>query len=174
MDDIERNRMEHRQKKYRNLYRHENYARAGGIFSKKKRKQLLGFLEKSGGTGKTKSNFWYDTRETVKTALVDLELFLETADNKNVNQVLNVDSLTSVIDALFDTYGQEKDPTRVMVAFMLIERSFWYLRAISQKYLMPTQERQIEDAINLAKQLALLVLPEEKRSSFLNSGGRQL
>lgn len=177
MDDIERNRIEHRQKKYRELY---GYDFSGtGIFVKKKRKQLLSIEAKSGGKTsskndrerKTIANFWYDVRENAKTGLIDLQLFAETVSDKDSNQVLNVDTLTPVIDAFLDR--NKTDSARAMVAYMLIERSYQYLSALSHSYLMPAQERQIEDAINLAKQLTLLVLPQDKRGSFLLNGGRQ-
>lgn len=172
MDDIERHWMEQRQKRYRELYRHENYARAGGIFSKKKRKQLLDVIWKSGGKAghgksglerRTLSNFWYDARESVKTALIDLQLFLETANDKDVDAVITPEALSGVLSFLLDRSRGSGE--RAKVAQLLAEQSLEYLRHKS-KYVTKSQGQILDDAIEASKQLTLLLLPEKERDSF--------
>ena len=168
---VDKDRVKWLQEDYKRRYKHPEYARRGGIFTAVRRKQILGILRKT-GKDRREDDFWYDVRETVKSALIDLKLFSDMVDDKNITQVLNFDSLEPVVEAFLDRL--RKDPNRAIVASMLIERSFQYLSAINGSIIMPSQERQIEEAINLSKQLTVLVLPEDKRKSFVWSGGHNL
>jgi hypothetical protein len=160
MDEIERHWMEQRQKKYRDLYKPPNYARRGGIFRPKKRKQLLGIYGKT-GRDRTNYNFWYDVREMVKTALIDLQLFIETADEKDVDAVTNQENLNDLAKVLFDRNAQ--GPERAIVAQMFAECGLEYLRAKS-KYVTKSQSQILDDAIETSKQLTLLLIPERERN----------
>jgi hypothetical protein len=174
MDDIERHRMEQRQKDYRELYK--NDFSGVGIFVKKKRKQLLGIVAKSGGKAghgkggfdrKTLSNFWYDVRESVKTALIDLQLFLETANDKDVDAVITREALSGVLSVLLSP--SRGNGERAKVAQLLAEQSLEYLRHKS-KYVTKSQSQIFEDAIEASKQLTLLLLPEKERGNFFWTG----
>jgi len=73
----------------------------GGIFTPKTRKRLLGTATPYGGEeGKTLANFWYRTRTYVSNALVDLELFLETADKKQIDQVITAEAIEPILKTL--------------------------------------------------------------------------
>jgi len=47
----------------------------GGIFTKDKRRKLLGLKQKSGKYFEESADFWYDVRTTVLNGLKDFELF---------------------------------------------------------------------------------------------------
>jgi hypothetical protein len=168
-------------KKYRELFDHHELSSNGGIFKKKRRKQLLGILRKSGRDrpleeshnpleGKTKASFWYDVRETVRNGLIDLQLFIETADDKNVNMVLNRESLAPVVYALLDHsklyHRSEDDGTKAKIAQMLAEYGLSYLR--DSKFVYEAQRRTIDEAIQLSKQITISLLPEKERESFFH------
>jgi hypothetical protein len=155
------------QKKYKQRYEHPDYARQGGFLKTKKRKQLLGIFGQAGRDRK-KYDFWHDVRQTVKTALIDLELFIETADDNDVNTAVNKETLGEVILALL--YNAKADSARARIAQLCAEHGLRYLRDIS-KYITQSQKRTIEDAIGLSKQLTILLLPDKERDDFFYSGG---
>ena len=154
----------------------EDFARRGGFFTKKKRKQLLSLLGKSGGrTGKnTKIHFRHEVRETVETALIDLLLFIRTADDNDLHQVLKKDTLEPIVKALFLFYSirdfPKPDAERAKIALMFIQRSFEYLQKTTTVLTTSSQERMIDDAVSTAKQLTLLLVPESDRSEVISSG----
>ena len=153
----------------------EDFARRGGFFGKKRRKQLLGLMGQSGGrVGKnTKTHFRQEVRETVETALIDLLLFIRTAEDKDLHQVLNKETLEPIVKALFLSYSirdfPEPNADRAKIALMFIEKSFEYLRKTST-LITSSQERMVEDAVSVGKQLTLLLVPESDRSAVLSSG----
>lgn len=155
------------QEKYQKLYQHQNYARKGGFFVTKRRKQLLGIFGKTARDRK-KYNFWYDVRETVKTALVDLQLFIETANDADVNIVLNRETFGEIISALLP-YHSEENGLRAKLAQMLAESGLEYLRHQS-KYVTKSQWQIFDDAIEASKQLTILLLPEKEKGSFSWNG----
>jgi hypothetical protein len=168
MDDTERHWMEYRQGKYRKLFGNENYEGRGGIFVKKRRQQLLGLLAKSGGRGskkegdrKTVANFDYDVRETVKTALLDLQLFIETSKDKDVDQVMNHKALREVVSQLLT----HETPERYKVAQMFAEEGLKYF----YKSQNATQQQidDIEAIVETTKQLTKLEIPKEEHVEYL-------
>ena len=154
----------------------ENFARKGGFFRTKRRKQLLGLLGKSGGRyGKnTESDFCYDVREQVKTALIDLLLFIRTADDKDLHQILNKETLQPIVEALFLSHSiqdfPKPDAERAKIALMFIQKGFEYLQKTTTTLATSSQERMIDDAVSIAKQLTLLLVPESDRASIISSG----
>ncbi|QLH03004.1 hypothetical protein C5F47_05295 [Nitrosopumilus cobalaminigenes] len=60
----------------------------GGIFTKDKRRKLLGLKQKQGKYHEDTADFWYDVRSSVKSGLMDLELFFEVADKNQIKDVL--------------------------------------------------------------------------------------
>ena len=170
MSDSERHWREVRQKKYQDLYGNENYIRSGGIFGFKKRKQLLGVIEKSEGTcikeedeKTTFYNFWYKIRKTVKTTLIDLQLFIETANKKDVNLVLDKDTVQNFLTTLL--YHPKEDAMNVKIAQMLAEQGLSYLRYKSQ-YITQAQINSIDETILMTKQLTIMELPENERIQY--------
>jgi len=170
MSEMEHHWMEVRQKKYRDLYGNEKCSRSGGIFGWKRRQQLLGLVGKSGGRGGVKEgerntiyDFWYRVRETVKTALIDLQLFIETASDKDANLVLNKDSLESLVHALL--YQPKEDTMKVKIAQMFAEQGLGYLRHKSQ-FITQSQMDSIDETIEMTKQLTVMELPENQRKEY--------
>jgi len=97
----------------------------GGIFVSRTRRRLLGIKdEKSGLFREDTSDFWLDVRSNVKTALTDLQLICEVANQDQLKEMFSVipyslrkseptkASLANVIEALFHTlihYKRDKD-----------------------------------------------------------------
>ena len=151
----------------------ENFARKGGFFRTKRRKQLLGLLGKSGGRyGKnTEADFWYDVREQVTTALIDLLLFIRTTEDKDLHQVLKKETLQPIVEALFLSYSIRDIPKpnadKAKIALMFIEKSLEYLRRTTTSLTTSSQERMIADALDISKQLTALLLSDSERIAIL-------
>ena len=135
MGDYKQHRMEEMQEKYRKLYGTD--FSGSGIFVKKKRKQLLGLIAKSGGDRKTLANFWYDVRENVKCGLVDLQLFIETSGMENTYRVLDSQRLEPIFKELLlsGSVSEYLDYTsnKAQIAHMLVETGLKCLRELSEK-----------------------------------------
>lgn len=161
------------QKRFRRLYRTSDYYAKGGVFNRKKRQQLLGLYGKSGRDRK-KYDFWQDVRDYVRTGLVDLQLFTETSDDKDVDMVLNRETLKPVIRSLLFPYSIQEPPKqgaeKAKIAQLLIEIGFEYLKKSTIQVTTSSQERMVEDAIDLSRQLTALLLPENERAELLRSG----
>lgn len=97
----------------------------GGIFTSKARKRLLGLSPGRPGWTEETSDFRSDRNHDVKQALVDLEMFIEVADSKDVNKVLNEGSLRPVIAALLSSL--EPDRSRAEIADMFVSWGLDYL-----------------------------------------------
>jgi hypothetical protein len=161
------------QDKFRRLYKHTDFGMRGGIFRTSKRKQLLGLKGRT-GRDRTKADFRYKNRLQVKTALIDLQLFIQTSDDKDVDNVLNRDTLEPVIRTLLFPYSIQEPPKqgaeKAKTAQLLIEVGFEYLRKSTVMVSTSSQERKIDNCIGLSKQLTLLLLPENERAELLRSG----
>lgn len=174
MDDYEIHLMEKWQEKYRKLYGID--FSGSGIFVKKKRKQLLGLKAKSGGKTsseeeherKTLANFWYDVRESIKYGLVDLQLFIETSGEENINRVLNSERLEPIFKILFEKHAPENMEyvsNRAKVAHMLVKCCLEYLRFASKPYLRRKEDQEINDSIELSQQLMFNLLTDKEKHS---------
>jgi hypothetical protein len=128
----------------------------GGIFTRKTRERLLGTRVAS-GRDRTKNQFWYDVRNNVKNALKDLELFVETADKGQRDQVLMKDSLEPVVRTMLQTgltwSENEPNPTKAEIADMLIRWGFNYLEAMTKEKLTLSHERTMNEALDLSNYL---------------------
>jgi hypothetical protein len=171
----EKSDIEKLQEKYRRKYKQVNFSGYGGIFTKKRRKQLLGLKGKSGRDrpleGQSKYSFWYDVRESVKSGLIDLQLFIEAADEQNVNNVLNRQSIEPVVNAFFFYQKPQNEndvSSKAKVAHMLVNHGLDYLRSESRfGQLRKKEEQEIDDAIELSNQLAFRLLSEGERMDIL-------
>jgi hypothetical protein len=185
MGDFEKEDYERLRKRYLKLYlgskletkKEEGYhvklRRYGGLFTEPMRNGLLD-VERKAGRDRKNINFWYDVRKTIKTGLIDLHLFLEVADDKNIKMTLNREKVMPVVRALFFPYSIQESPKqsaeRAKIAQLLVEVGFEYLRKSTFLFIDSTQERKIDDAINVSKRLTALLLPENERVAFLRSG----
>jgi len=141
--------------------------RSDGIFTEKTKKQMLRIFRIPKGV--SHAQFWYRRREGVKTALFDLELFLEMAGRKNVNRVLTKETLKPIIDALLFHPILDQEPPdrkRAEIANLLIEAGFDYLRKMStristRRSIFPLEQRVIDDAIAVSNYLVEYFESEE-------------
>ena len=142
-------------KKRRLLRRYQGHMERaeGGIFTKKGRKRLLGEARPYGG-GKTESNFWNRIKNYVRNALVDLELFIETAGKERVDEVLTVESLSPIIQALLWA-GVFNDKNRAEIAQLFIQEGFLYLESSLFVNLSEIHKRSISEAIDLSRILSM-------------------
>lgn len=145
--------------KFRKIYEHTQ----GGIFSNATREKLL-TKEGISRRGQSVNTFWYRQRENVKTALIDLQLFIETANRENVNNVINEETLHPIVSTLFwdkapDT-TEVPDSTSAKIAHLFIFRGFEYFRMMNTNYLTSAQNKIIDDAMELSHQLRYLMTKE--------------
>jgi len=128
----------------------------GGIFHKKTRKRLLGIARPYGGdASRSISNFWNRTATYVENALVDLALFIETAETEKVNKVITPESLNPFFNALLQAklYAEDVDLNRAEIAQQLVENGFDFLMNSSLLSLSKIHRRSIEEAIDLSRYL---------------------
>jgi hypothetical protein len=150
---------------YRKLYGYD--FSGSGIFVKKKRKQLLGLKRKSGGKSVVKedrttlANFWYDVRQSVKQAQIDLMLFAEFADKKDIDSAITRASIKQFLGMLLGL-PQKTSGEKAKIAELLVELGLGYLQQYSRQ-VTNSQKRIFEDAIEASQQLTSLMLPENDR-----------
>ena len=149
--------------KFKLLHMHKQ----GGIFTQKTIERII---TKRGLSGRSKdvNTFWYRQRENVKTALVDLQLFIEEAGKSNVKQVVTADSLNPIVYGLLDLpIGQEKIPDQNLceIAKLFIEAGFRYLSGTQEKYMTRSHEDTVTNALDLARFLAKSNVLEGSKSS---------
>jgi hypothetical protein len=143
--------------------------KGGGIFTKPTGKKLLGLKEIPGKDIK-KSKFWCQQREKTRAALVDLEVFLETAGEENISQVFTNESLEPIIVALlFNSMTLDKtiDPgnkrNNADIARMLIKWAFESLSEMAPDLMTLPHQQAKEAAIDLANFLAESFKPKNEQ-----------
>lgn len=170
--DQEAYRLRILQEKYKPYLSRQGKGR-GGIFTTTTRGNLLGINVKGRKIRDKTYDFRFDVRNTVRTALVDLQLFIETANDKDIDEVINRDTLEPILEALLD-HDHEPNSTRTIISYLLIETGLHYLSRMNRNYITQNQQRIIDDAIELSKQLTAFLLPETERNLFSWSEGRKL
>ena len=143
------NRRAYLREKFRRFILNE----AGGAFTPKTRKRLVGISNLS-GRGRTKNKFWYDLRNDVRRALVDLMLFIEFADEDQVSQVISEETLRPIVIALSESSPMMRglSRTRVEIAGMFVRAGFRYLETM-QSHITLSHRRTIEEALDLTDHL---------------------
>jgi len=149
----------------------KNYSKSrGGIFNKKTRARIMGIQRKT-GRGRKETDFWYDVREYVKSALVDLQLFLEFAGEKNVSMVMVGERLQPLIQKLASAeYPFKPDVRRADIANILIQNGFRYLYYSKMHDITLSHKRTINEALDLANFLVQSYLPLEQRNYVSGNG----
>ena len=125
----------------------------GGIFTQKTRERIM-TNEGLSGRGITRNQFWYRQRENVKTALIDLQLFVELADKENVDKVMTREALEPIVTGLL--WGRSLsqlivDKNSAEIAYMFIRWGLEHLRAKAGKGITLSHERTINEALDLAE-----------------------
>lgn len=142
----------------------------GGIFTKKTRERLMGIQRKT-GRGRREVDFWYDVRESVKTALFDLQLFLEFAEEKNVNAVMTGERLLPLVQEFVSTkYPVKKDLRMADIANIFVQMGFRYLYSAKMHEITLSHKRTINESIDLANFLVQSFLPLEQRRYYQGQG----
>jgi len=95
------NYMKYLNKKYENIISEDENGNPkkilkGGIFVHPTRKRLLLSVDKE----KRDKHFWVDIREYVKNTIIDLELFLNVADESQVQQVITGKKMKDLFDSM--------------------------------------------------------------------------
>lgn len=146
----------------------------GGIFTPTRRYKLLGVSGLPGRPGREVTeptpDFRWKTRECVKRALIDLQIFIEFADKDDVNMVITRETLMPVVEALLWHPVVEQarpDLTRAEIAQMFIQQGFNYL----QSWKIPSVvQKTIGEAIDISHFLVESFKPESERRYITPSG----
>lgn len=145
----------------------------GGIFGTRTRNRILTNKGIS-GKGRPKNQFWYRHRESVRMALIDLQLFIEAAGDSNVNQVVTKEALEPLVRTLlWDTVypqstqvhpesSQDLKMKRAEIADLFIRCGFDYLRLVNTDMTL-SHRRTIDEAVDLSNYL-LRNLPVSKET----------
>lgn len=157
------------------LDKYERYFKTaqGGMFTKKAIDKLLGIIRTS-GRDQTSNDFWYDRRNDVRTALVEMTLFLDVASDKNINQVFTDESFRPLLYSLFWgkdwlLFDSEPDTEKAKIAQHMIEAGFHYLTEWKLNLMTKSHQRTIEDAMDLSRfLLADFPNSETYKSDYLN------
>lgn len=139
---------------------------SGGIFTAKTRKKLLGILPRA-EPGKSRNDFWCDRRKQVEQALIDLQLFIEAAEDDQVNQVVvTQETLAPVVETLLHypvVYRAEPDLKRAEISQLFIEMGFIYLSDMMPGMMSLSHKQTKDAAIDLANFLVESFRPEKER-----------
>jgi hypothetical protein len=161
------------QEKYKPYLARKN-KRTGGIFTSTTCGNLLGLTVKGRKKRVKTYDFWYDARKSVKTALTDLQLFIETEDVRgrdDVDKVLNRETLANFVEVLLNPprYRSGGRSSRAKLAQLFVEYGLNYFREES-RYITKSQMEIMEHAIDASRQLTLLEVPEKERDDALKLG----
>ena len=124
-----------------------------GGYTTKTRKRLLGITEGLSGRDRSKNVFWDDVRKHTRMDLIDLEIFLNYAQDNQVKQVITSDLLKPIIYALFlkPVYDHATPDLRTArIAQLFIKLSFEYLSEMRDDLITSSHSRTIQDAVDLS------------------------
>ena len=135
----------------------------GGIFRNTTREKII---TKEGISGRDikRDQFWYKQRENVKTALIDLQLFIEEAGHNNVNQVVKDETLKPIVAAILKSpYPHDPDLKKAEIARLFILAGFNYLALVNRDNVTLSHKRTIDEAIDLSDYLVESLKPKSER-----------
>jgi len=97
MADYRREMNKSELKMIHNIYKiHTN--NYGGLFTKDKRRKLLGLRLKDKKYSDDTADFWYDVRKNIRNGLKDLELFFEVAHAEQIKDIIHDSPLKEELD----------------------------------------------------------------------------
>ena len=143
--------------------------KGSGIFVKKTKKRLLGISPGRPGWSEDTSDFRYSVRTQVEQALIDLALFIEVADEKDVSRIINQKSLEPIVRALLWKMGGKPNESLAKIAHMLIWYGFHYLKVQNPIQLPRTIDGQIDDVIDISNYLTDCFVSSSRKESAKNS-----
>lgn len=109
----------------------------GGIFTKDKRRKLLGLKQKQGKYFEDTADFWYDVRSSIKSGLKDLELFFDVADQKQIKEVIHDTPLKEELQLSKIT----QDHNKMYILSRQISSLTKTLTALLQKHYKPSKTK---------------------------------
>lgn len=115
----------------------------GGLFTKDKRRKLLGLKQKHGKYFEDTADFWYDVRTSVKSGLKDLELFFDVTDTNQIKEILYDAPQKEEMNSLKKT----RDYNEQYVIQRQIPSLMRTLSALFQKYYKSTKYKTNEGKI---------------------------
>jgi hypothetical protein len=143
-------------------YRRKFNNRRGGIFRSSSRDRLLGITKSYGGryANNILINFTNRITEYVKTALLDLELFVETMEKSKVSKAINAETVSPFLNTYFQIGKRdltEKDYVKAEVARLMIQSAFEYLSwpNIELKPIPDYEKKIVDNALDLSNNLAI-------------------
>ena len=154
------------------ISKYRRYVSAKGIFYPKTRAKLLGIKTQGRETAEPfktsqeKANFWYRRRNEVKGCLKDLELFIEVANKNSVNEVITLERLKPLVEALLLRpvwKNAEPDLERAEIAKLFIHAGFEYLMQMQKIYIREYDATTINNAREEANFLIDLFRPLDER-----------
>jgi hypothetical protein len=142
------------------------WTRKGGIFTKSKRKKIMG-IKGVAGRDVRKADFWQDVRDHVRAALLDLQLFLTFASDNDISLVITLENLYPIIHGLIPTRGVarvQRELRKAEIAHAFIDLGFHYLyQASTPASITLSHKRTINEALDLANYLVQSFKPEKER-----------
>lgn len=131
--------------------------------TKKTREKIL-LKEGISGRGQSVNTFWYRQRESVKTALIDIQLFIEEAGENNLEEIINAESLKPLVDALLKfPYSTQPEVRKAEIARLFILAGFSYLSLSHYNNLTVSHQNTIGEATDLADYLTEQLKPKDER-----------
>ena len=137
-----------------------------GLFTPTTRKRLLGEVPEGKIPLKDKATWRYKNREHVKTALIDLQLFIEMGDEYSVSDTVTQESMKPIVEALLLRPLQENakpDLKRAEIAKLFIHAGFEYLQQVKKEPAGGLYERAISDGLEICDALVDLFRPPSER-----------
>ena len=94
------------------------YGTKGGVFSYVTRRRMLG--SKLSKRYRNEHAFWSEIAKYIKPTLSDLVLFIETANDEFVDEVLNRETLTPFVKSLLATWDSKPDKVKAEIAQLFV------------------------------------------------------
>lgn len=143
--------------------------KGGGIFVKDTKKRLLGLSPGRPGWSEDTADYRYNVRSQVKQALIDLALFIEVADEKDVSRIINQKSLEPIARALLWNVPKKPNASLAKIAHMLIWYGFHYLKTQNPIRLPNALDSQIDAAIDISNYLTDCFMSSSREEAAGNS-----
>jgi hypothetical protein len=142
----------------RNKYVEHLSQKGKGIFTQTTRHQLLGQKPKYENT------FWWRIRDDVQLSLVDLALFVETANKNDVDKVITAKALEPFAISFFHiAFPDQASAERAKVAALFIKNGLDYLRRANSKHMTPPNKNAIDEIGGLIDYLVANIMRGENK-----------
>ena len=141
--------------KYCQLFGNRKLSKRGGIFQSVTRRRLAGIERKFGGD-RSISDFWLDVKSQIETALHDIQLFIEAANQNHeqakIPEVINLHTLEPILDSLLQR-TRTSNLYQEEIALLLIIKGFSYFETSNEASSTPQCERRLRHLLRDLSQL---------------------